>query len=873
VNSLGFSGTNAHVLIEEPPAVATVQRGSSYEANRPHLMCLSARTGPALAALVKAYAVHLERGPTQAFADVCFTANAGRAHFPHRLAVVASTAAAASERLAAYALRAAAEDGKSAKRPKLAFLFTGQGSQYRGMGRQLFETQQAFRKALQRCAEILHPLLPRPLLDVLYGDTAQDPANGPALDDAALMQPVLFAFEWSLCELWRSWGVEPDLVIGHSLGEYVAACVAGLFSLEDGLCLVAERGRLTQERAPKGAMLALAATEQRAKQAIGAHGGRVAIAAVNSRESAVISGDSNAVAEIERTLKGEGIVNRRLEVAYGYHSPLMDPMLDAWEHFVSKLAFSRPKIGLVSTLTGSLATYDELSRAEYWRRHLREPVQFAAGVERLVAEGCDAYLEIGPNPVLLGMARQHLAEQADAHVWLPSLRQDRGAREQVLESLGALYVRGVNPNWSGFYGDEPLRRVVVPGYPFQRKSHWSVPFGVTNEVADAAETLIHTAPGAARPRPQFAASLKERTEQLTRHLRQIVGQVLGCEPGSLSPDMNLLDAGLDSLRVMEVLSSLRQSLDVASSPAEFFARPTLAGFAADLATKLKPGAPAEILHPSALSHSAPVSSLLSAPVRAKGNSPLVVLNELGKRVPLFCIHPAGGQVTAYLRLRSLLGDEQPLFAIQSRASESLEREQLTVEAMAIDYATVIQGVQPSGPYRLLGWSMGGFIAHAIASELELRGELVEQIAMIDARPVAEFDTHDTGLAVMGVMHDLQLSPEPGGLLAELRTLGAKPLEGPELLTWCQLHGLIPKAAISVGAFSSTVRRYLRHFQLLRDHRPGTVDAPIVAWWSGGSSPGRYWSSYTKGELREKVVGGTHFTVIRPPHIDVIAAEL
>jgi thioesterase domain-containing protein len=193
--------------------------------------------------------------------------------------------------------------------------------------------------------------------------------------------------------------------------------------------------------------------------------------------------------------------------------------------------------------------------------------------------------------------------------------------------------------------------------------------------------------------------------------------------------------------------------------------------------------------------------------------------------------------------------------------------------MAIDYATVIQGVRPSGPYRLLGWSMGGFIAHAIARELELRGELVEQIAMIDSRPIEQLDTQDIGLAVMGVMHDLQLSPEPAIVLPELRKLNAQRLEGAELLTWCQSHGLIPEAAISEAAFSSIVRRYLRHCQMLREHRPGTVNCPIVAWWSEGSSPGRYWSNYTNHESREKVIGGTHFTIIRPPHINVIAAEL
>jgi thioesterase domain-containing protein/aryl carrier-like protein len=453
------------------------------------------------------------------------------------------------------------------------------------------------------------------------------------------------------------------------------------------------------------------------------------------------------------------------------------------------------------------------------------------------------------------------------------LRRERGAREQMLESLGALYVRGVEPNWNGFYQGEPVSRVVVPGYPFQRKSHWSVPLGVTGKIAEATGRPAYAASSVAPARVPLAASMKERTEQLTEHLRQIFVQVLGWAPESLPPDMNLLDSGLDSLRVMELLSGLRQSLNVVLSPAEFFARPTLAGLAADLAVKMKPGDPAEIRQPAALAESTLASTVVSESVRAKGNSPLVVLHESGARVPIFCIHPAGGQVTAYLRLQALLGDEQPLFAIQSRASESLEREQSTLEAMAIDYATVIQGVRPSGPYRLLGWSMGGFIAHAIARELELRGEFVEQIAMIDSRPIAALATHDTGLAVMGVMHDLLLSPEPEYVLPELLRLNAKPLEGAELLAWCKLHGLIPEAAISAAAFSSMVRRYLGHFQLLRAYRPGSVNSPIAAWWSGDSSPGRYWSNYTKQGFTEKVVGGTHFTIIRPPHIDVIAAEL
>lgn len=865
VTSLGFSGTNAHVVLEEPPEVAVAPNSATDEMSRPELLCLSARTEKALEELADRFTRFLEGGRTPMLRDVCFTANMGRAHFSHRLAVVASSAPAARDRLGAAARRAGSAEGSGTKRPKLVFLFTGQGSQYIGMGQQLYETERTFREAIDRCAETLAPLLPRPLLEVLYPDDSQQYCE-PTLDDAVLAQPALFAIEWSLARLWRSWGVEPDLVMGHSLGEYAAACVAGLFSLEDGLRIVAERGRLTRELARNGGMLSIIAPESRAQQAIHGFRNLVSIAAINGRQSTVISGDTNAVAEIERNLTADGVFSRRLAVSYAYHSPLVEPMLDEWERVVSTLKFSHLKLGLVSTLTGEIATYDEVCRPEYWRSHLREPVRFAAGVDRLIAENCSAFLEVGPSPVLLGMARQHLAEKADPYAWLPSLRRERSPREQMLESLGELYERGIDPSWSGLYRDARLRRVVIPGYPFQRKSYWSVPLGTTVAQITAKRTSKVGA-CAAHTRSQLATNFRERTGQLVSHLRQIVAEVLGHPAESLSSDANLIDLGLDSLRVTEVLSRVRKQFDIASSPADFVAHPTLDRFAAHLATQVVPGEHNEF--PGAVEALQPRTHC-----QGKGNAPLVVLQETGDHAPIFCIHPAGGQVTAYLRLPALFGKQQPLYAIQTRASDTLDWEQSTIVAMAIDYATLIQGARPAGPYRLLGWSMGGIVAHAITRELESRGEVVEQIAMIDSQPTGELDAvGDTALAIVGVMHDLQYSVDVSRVMPELSKLGSRALDGTDLLNWCLEQQLVPRGAISLHAFSCAVRRYRRHFEMLRGYRPLTVNAPITAFWAGVSAPSMDLSRYTRGTIREKTVGGTHFTVIRPPIIETIVSDL
>jgi len=474
VSSFGLSGTNAHVLLESAPIKVPLK----VELERPeHLLMLSAKTQAALNQLVNQYENYLTANPNVDIGNICFTANAGRSHFDHRLSLMASDSTQLREKLAAFT---AAQEVtgvqlglKSINPPKIAFLFTGQGAQYVGMGQQLYQTQPTFRAAIDRCNQILRPYLETPLLEVLYPDTQSSNPKpqilNPQLDETAYTQPALFALEYALYQLWKSWGITPKTVMGHSVGEYVAACVAGVFSLEDGLKLIAARGRLMQALPKDGEMVAVLANEQQVSTAIQDYSQEVTIAAINSPQNIVISGKFSAVAAVSATLQAQGIETKKLPVSHAFHSPLMEPILAEFEQVAQQITYSLPHLNMVSNVTGELIT-QEIATAQYWCRHLRQPVKFAAGMETLDELGYEIFVEIGPKPTLLAMGHQCLAEKE--RTWLPSLHPKHSDWQQILQSLGKLYVSGVNVDWSGFERDYQRRRVMLPTYPFQRQRYW-----------------------------------------------------------------------------------------------------------------------------------------------------------------------------------------------------------------------------------------------------------------------------------------------------------------------------------------------------------------------------------------------------------------
>ncbi|NER24036.1 MAG: SDR family NAD(P)-dependent oxidoreductase [Symploca sp. SIO1C2] len=483
ISAFGFGGTNAHVILEQAPGqgksqspLVPLNKGKSEELSERghHILTLSAKSEQALLELARSYENLLGNNFTAAIADICFTANTGRNHFSHRLAIVTSNQQEAAEKLAQIS---AAEETNGVlsgqlysnnKYPKIAFLFTGQGSQYINMGRQLYETQPIFRRTLDQCEKILKPYLEKSILDVIYSEDTQE-INSVLIDQTAYTQPALFAMEYALVQLWQSWGIQPDVVMGHSVGEYVAACVAGVFSLEDGLKLIAHRGRLMQQLPSGGEMVAVMASEEKVNQLISPYTEQVAVAAINGPVSVVISGAAEAMKKVRDSLEVEGIKTKQLQVSHAFHSPLMEPMLADFEVVASQITYNQPQIPLISNVTGARAE-QSIATASYWVNHVCQSVKFAQSMETLHQLGYEVFLEIGSKPILLAMAKQCLPE--DVGVCLPSLRPGQEDSQQMLQSLAQLYVRGVKVDWLGFDQDYSRSKVVLPTYPFQRQRYW-----------------------------------------------------------------------------------------------------------------------------------------------------------------------------------------------------------------------------------------------------------------------------------------------------------------------------------------------------------------------------------------------------------------
>jgi len=472
VSSFGIGGTNAHAVLEEAPVVPA---GEPAHRDR-FALTLSARSEAALEAQTDALAKWLEQHPEADLADVAYTLHVGRKAFERRRALVCRDAREAADALAGRdPQRLLSRTHADGARP-VAFMFSGQGSQYAGMTRRIYQTEPVFRESLDRCAEILKNHLGEDLRPLLYPKSEAADAAAERLRQTAFTQPALFAVEYALAQLLSSWGLEPEAMIGHSVGEYVAACLAGVFSLEDGLALIAARGRMIQEL-PAGDMLAVALAEAEVAKLLEAHDA-LALAAVNGPANCVVSGPADAIAAFEEQARGQGAAVRRLHTSHAFHSRMMDPILEAFAQRVSQAALQPPRRRYLSNVTGGWITAEQATDPDYWVRHLRGTVRFAEGVMQLCAEPKRALVEVGPGNTLTTLATRQGARKPEQLViaMTPHAGEsDADDAERLTTALAKLWLAGVAVDWAGYHGRERRRRLTLPTYAFQRQRFWAEP--------------------------------------------------------------------------------------------------------------------------------------------------------------------------------------------------------------------------------------------------------------------------------------------------------------------------------------------------------------------------------------------------------------
>jgi amino acid adenylation domain-containing protein len=668
VSAFGVGGTNAHVIVEEAPAVVT----SAKSGRQQKLIVWSAKTPTALANIAASLGKYFEAHPETNFEDAAYTLQVGRSgHKLRRAMVVGESGEIDWQQIAA---KAPVENDKPFENPRVVFCFPGQGVQTVGMGRRLYETEAVFRQHFDACDARLMPLLGQSLLSVVY-PTEPSPAATEKLNQTLLAQPAIFAFEYALAQLWQSWGIKPVAMVGHSVGEYVAACLSGVLTLDDALALIAARSRLMQNL-PSGSMLAVRTDEATVAKLIADTGAQLDIAAVNSPKLSVVSGADAEIHSLISRLEVEKIASRRLATSHAFHSRMLDPMLEEFATHVAKASFRAPKIPYVSSLTGSWVTAEAVAKPEYWTSHLRQTVRFAEAVATVANAPSTILLEVGPAETLVQMMRQIMMGQAvgvkadDAPLVFASLAATKDGvadDKAMLTALGRLWAAGVKPDWQAFHAGEQRRRVLLPTYPFDRKRFWMEPAAAQINLASSAPIQqaqiqhsiavpqVTSIPVPAQEDLPMATPSPIANDEfaMLNDLKALITDLSGTDLTDAEADASFLELGFDSLFLTQltqgIQSKYRVKLTFRQVMEEF---PTLDSLASHLKATVAPN-----LQPAA-AQAAPVAAAVPVAV-----APTAAFAPSFSPAPLVAAAP---------------GSLEALFAIQMQAMTGLFQQQLAL---------------------------------------------------------------------------------------------------------------------------------------------------------------------------------------------------
>lgn len=853
VSAFGLGGTNAHLVLEEAPPVAPSRSVRSW-----HVLPLSARTTGALDAATAQLAQHLQQQPA-ALADVAYTLQVGRATLAQRRVVIGETAAALVTALETSDPTRVFTGTAQTESPGVVFLFPGGGSQYVCMGQNLYRNEPVFRETIDQGAALLHSQLGLDIREVIYPATNATDFAAQQLQQISCALPALFLTEYALARLWMSWGVQPVAMIGHSLGEYTAACLAGVMTFADALTLVVQRGKLFQQL-PPGAMLSVPLAETELRPLLDV---QLSIAAINLPDQCVVSGTVASIDRFAEMLQQRGIACRRLAIDVAAHSVMIDPILEPFAQVVRTIPLHPPRLPFLSNMTGTWITAAEATDPHYWTRHLRQTVYFHSSVQTLLQQDNGIFLEVGPGRTLSSYVRRH-PHKTNRHVILQSLPHPDTASadlETMAQALGKLWLAGGTIDWVAVYGEEPRRRIPLPTYPFERQRYWiDAPTAPTGQ-SGATWTPPLLDPPSAFPTSDSAPEVhttavapQTPTEQL---LLQIWQQVLGYT--QIGRQDNFFDLGGDSLLVLHLLTQIRAATGVQLTPQRVLQAPTIAALAAAIADA-SPG----------------TGKIAAQPVAAV--SPLVIpLKPEGILPALFLVHPVGGGVFGYRELVRSLRTDHAVYGIQAQGFDDDAEPISSLPEMARRYLTLIEQVQPTGPYLLAGHSFGGAVAFELAQQLQARHQSVALLALLDTPDLTSASTLPTDDAtILATMLGAYLDNVPA--LVEL--LRQMPPDQQLAYTLEQARRSdTPLGSLDLVAFQRLFQLVQVHLRALRTYHPQPYIGELIYLRAAirdafnPPHPEQGWLPWVPEGITIAEVPGTHTTMLLPPQVETVAKKL